>query len=90
MDHLTDVIRLAEKVAQVPGLTLACALVMQIIKTVKARHLRQYHDYFRAHIHPQISKKILLGSSTLLSWSRITSSALQTTCKEDGKMHPII
>jgi hypothetical protein len=35
MDLAADVLRIAEKVANVPGLSIACSLAMQIIKSVQ-------------------------------------------------------
>ena len=35
MDLATDILRLADKVGLVPGLTTACKLAMQIIQTVQ-------------------------------------------------------
>ena len=35
MDLATDILRLADKVGLVPGLTVACKLAMQILQTVQ-------------------------------------------------------
>ena len=35
MDLATDILRLADKVGVVPGLTVACKLAMQILQTVQ-------------------------------------------------------
>jgi hypothetical protein len=45
MDLAKDVVRLLEKVSNVPGLKFAYDLVLKIINTVQVRHLSRFALY---------------------------------------------